>query len=264
MIGTQFKRGMGVGLRLMVPFLSVMILYGGVVVWMYDPQLSQMLDQYQRLMPGLMAAVGMDGDTGTLNAFLHTYLYGLLFALIPFVYTAMLLYRQLIRPLDDRSLACIIASPHSRKSIVLTILFTTFLQLAILVIFCAAFNFMVSEWLFPGELDFRSYWKLNLSCLALHAALGSIVYFFSCALQNQRRSLMLGTGIPLFMYLLNSMARMGDTLRPLRYFTVFTLFSQDMQALQGGIFWPCLTLLGIALLLIGIGTAIFSRRDLML
>ncbi len=264
MVYTQFKRGFGIGLRLMLPFWAIMMLYGGVIVWMYDPQLSQMLDAYQRLMPGLMAAVGMDGDTGSLNAFLHTYLYGLLFALIPFIYGTMLLNRQLLRPLDDGSFACLLASPYSRKRIALTIWLTTFMQLALLITLCAVCNLLVSAWLFPGKLDFASYGKLNLSCLALETALTSMVYFTGCTLQNQRSARMIGVGVPFLMYLLHSIARMGESLRPLRYFTVFTLFSQDTAALRGGILWSTLALFGISLLLAGVGTAAFSRRDIAL
>lgn len=264
MISTLLKRGMTIGLRLMVPFLLIMMMYGGVIVWMYDPALSDMLDQYQQLMPGLMAAVGMDGDTGTLIAFLHTYLYGFLFALIPFIYGTMLLHRQWIQPLEDGSFVCVLASPHSRKSAALTVLFTTFLQLTLFIVLCAGFNQGISAWMFPGELENLSYWKLNFSCLTLQTALCSLVYFAGCVLQNQRHALMAGAGATVLMYLLHSMAEMGDSLRPCRYLTFFSLFPQDTAALQEGILGSSLVLLGITLLLAVMGTAIFSRRDLLL
>ena len=264
MIPTLFKRGMVTGLRLMIPFALIMMMYGGVIVWMYDPALSDMLNKYQQLMPGLMAAVGMDGDTGTLLAFIHTYLYGFLFALIPFIFSAMLIHRQLIRPLDDGSFACILSSSHSRRTVSLTIFATSFILITIFMAFCAVFDLVVSEAMFPGELDYPLYWQLNLSCLLLQAALLSVVYFFSCVLQNQRLSLMLGAGIPLLMYLLNSMAGMGDSLRPLRFLTIFTLFPQDTAALQDGVLAPSLVLLGIAALLTAAGTIVFEKRDLSL
>ena len=74
----------------MIPFIAILAMYSVMIIWMYDPELSKSLDQFQDIMPDLMAAVGMTGSTGTLIEFIHTYLYGFIMLFIPIIYVIML------------------------------------------------------------------------------------------------------------------------------------------------------------------------------
>lgn len=70
------KRNMAQTWKILLILLAAMTLYTTVIIYMYDPKLAHMLDDYQDALPGMMSAVGMTGIAGNLTAFKHIYLYG--------------------------------------------------------------------------------------------------------------------------------------------------------------------------------------------
>lgn len=70
------KRNMAQTWKILLILLAAMTLYTTVIIYMYDPKLAHMLDDYQDALPGMMSAVGMTGIAGNLTAFMHIYLYG--------------------------------------------------------------------------------------------------------------------------------------------------------------------------------------------
>lgn len=53
-----WKRNLWIGIKLMIPFLAILTMYNSVIIWMYDPKLSQSLDEFQQSMPEMMAVWG--------------------------------------------------------------------------------------------------------------------------------------------------------------------------------------------------------------
>lgn len=70
------KRNMAQTWKILLILLAAMTLHTTVIIYMYDPKLAHMLDDYQDALPGMMSAVGMTGIAGNLTAFMHIYLYG--------------------------------------------------------------------------------------------------------------------------------------------------------------------------------------------
>ncbi|NLK75644.1 MAG: hypothetical protein GX288_10210 [Clostridiales bacterium] len=100
-------------IKLSIIFIAVLTMYTAVIIYMFDPEMAQMLNDYQEMMPGLMAAMGMSGDTGTLIAFINTYLYGFIMLIFPMIFSIVLVNKILMKYIDSGSMANLLASPNS-------------------------------------------------------------------------------------------------------------------------------------------------------
>ena len=249
----------------MLIFAVIMFMYAGIIIWMYDPKLNELLNSYQDMMPGFMAAMGMNGDTGTLLSFINTYLYGMLYEIVPLIFVLMLINRLLVRPIDNGSLACLMASPHSRSSIIVTLGTVVVLLTGMFVVLCTLFGLMVSELVFPGELNIAGYFKLNGAVLLLHMAISGFCFCIACLIKDSKPYLGFCAGVPLVMYLFQSLSAMNERLDWLRYISVFSLFpASEIVTGTGEVLLPNLMLLFIALVTYIGGGLYFIKRDLSL
>ena len=48
-----FKRNMISAGKLSIIFIAILTMYTSVIIYMFDPELAEMLNQYQQMMPGL-------------------------------------------------------------------------------------------------------------------------------------------------------------------------------------------------------------------
>ncbi|MEG0227799.1 MAG: ABC transporter permease subunit [Lachnospiraceae bacterium] len=258
-----WKRNLWIGIKLMIPFLAILTMYNSVIIWMYDPKLSQSLDEFQQIMPEMMAAVGMTGATGTLIEFLHTYLYGFIMLLIPVIYVVMLVYKLIMKYVEDGSIACILATPNSRRKIIHTQLLSVSFLTTLLIVIMSGIGYGCCEAMFPGDLAVKKYLLLNGATLLLDLAMGGICVLTACICNEAKWYLTIGAGLPLFFYVIQMMSNMGEKLEKLKYATMYTLFpGKEIIKGTGGVILPCLILAGIWLGLHIVGTIIFTKKDL--
>ena len=59
--GTLLRRNLKCCFKPLLVIFGVMCMYMVVIIYMFDPEFAEMLNGYQDLMPGMMAAVGMTG-----------------------------------------------------------------------------------------------------------------------------------------------------------------------------------------------------------
>lgn len=71
-----YKREMKGSLKMLVIFAAVISLYVSVIISMYDPEMMKTLDSFYKIMPELMASVGMTAGATSLIGFMISYLYG--------------------------------------------------------------------------------------------------------------------------------------------------------------------------------------------
>lgn len=264
MISTPLlKRNLWSGFKLMIPFIAIMAMYSMIIIWMYDPELSKSLDQFQEIMPEMMAAVGMTGSTGTLIEFIHTYLYGFIMLFIPIIYVIMLANKFIMRYVDNGSIACILATANSRKKVILTQMLSMSLLIALLIVISAAIGCISSAVMFPGDLDVTKYLQLNGAVMLFDLAVSGICLFAACFFNETRWYLAVGAGLPLVFYVIQMMANMGDKLENLKYATIFTLMpGQDILDGTGNVILNCILMAAIWLVLYVIGGLVFTRKDL--
>lgn len=244
-------------------FIAILAMYTTIIIFMFDPEMAEMLVEYQELMPGIMAAVGMTGATGSLIAFINTYLYGFIMLVIPMIFEIIIIYKFVMKYVDNGSMASLLSTPNTRRKIILTQLVSCILWIALIVVITTVIGIVSCNSMFPGDLEVNSYIKLNISVFFLHFALSGIAFFAACLFNEAKNYFTFGAGISIVFYLLNMLANMGGNLKNLKYATIFTLFPGD-KIVQGasGIIGPniILALIGGVLYLLGVIT--FMKKDL--
>lgn len=258
-----FKRNMLFAIKLSLIFVAVLTMYTVIIIYMFDPDLAEMLSQYQEVMPGMMAAVGMSGTTGTLIEFIHTYLYGFIMLVFPMIFGIILVNKMILKYVDSGSMACLLASPNSRTKIITTQLLSVILSITFLIAVITVIGIVSSSAMFPGELDVEKYIQLNISTLLLHFAISGIGVLAACFFNEARGYFSVGAGLPILFYLINMLANMGENLEKLKYFTIFTLTPyEEILTGSNGILSANLFLAGLAIVLYLCGAIVFVKKDL--
>lgn len=257
------KRNLIIGMKLMIPFIAVLTMYNSIIIWMYDPELSKSLDQFQEIMPQMMAAVGMTGATGTMIEFVNTYLYGFIMLFVPLIFIILLVNRLIMKYVDDRSIACLLATPNSRKKIIVTQTVSVAILITLLIVIMAGIGLGCSEVMFPGKLDIGKYILLNAATLLLDFAISGICILAACIFNESKWYMAIGAGLPLLFYVIQMMANMGEDLKKLEYLTLFTLM-QGKKIVEGeaGILLPLIVLFAIGVLLYIVGQVYFRKKDI--
>ena len=230
---------------------------------MFDPDLGQLLNQMVESMPQVMGMFGMSSPGTTLTSFLANYLYGFLMLIFPLLYAVIASNRLVARHVDRGSMAYLLASPNSRRRVVMTQMVVLLSGLTFLVFFCTVLGIVCSELWFPDELEIGRFILVNVGVYCLHLALSGLCFFASCASNESKYAIAIGAGFPLFFYLVHMLANMGGKLEKLKYATFFTLF--DPTALAAGktsAMIGCAFLAAAGILLYAVGCITFCKRDL--
>lgn len=263
MSGTLLKKELKSNGRLLALFLGVLTLYGGMITSMFDPKLGESLKAMADSMPDLFSAFGMDQSGATLTEFLSNYLYGFLLVVFPMVFLILLANRLLTRYLDRGSIAFLLATPNRRSKIVLTQAFTMVLLLFSLTLYMTGFLLVLSEALFPGELDQRAFLLLNVGLLGLYLFLSGLCFCTACLWSEPRLATGVGAGACIAFVLLQMLSRVGEKFDWLKYATPLTLFDpQGLIAGEAPAVRGVLILYAAGVALYALGTAVFCRRDI--
>lgn len=114
----------------------------------------------------------------------------------------------------------------------------------------------------PVGFNAFDYLMMNLGFLLLMLAISSIAFLASCVFNLSKFSLAFGGGLPFAFLILNLLSTVNDTLEPLKYFSLVTLFDTE-AIMERGTYLPQFAVLGvIAVVLYIVAIAIFKRRDL--
>lgn len=257
------KLGIRSNYKLFLIFAGALTMYIVMIITMFDPTLGDVLAQFSKTMPEMMALFGMNTASSTLIGFISTYLYGLLMVVFPMIYIIIVSTKLVVKNIDRGSMAYFLASPNSRLTFIST-QFRLFLgSIIFLIVYCTSLGIAASEQIFPGELDIPNFLILNIGVLGLHIFLSGLCFFASCATNDTKSCLTIAAGIPVFQYLIQMLANMGGSLENLKYFTFFSLFNPT-QIIAGsiGAYLGIAILYVLGLILYIYGIIHFARRDL--
>lgn len=258
-----FARGMKGSLKLLIIFGLLMNLYVGIIVWMYEPGMYDALLEFEQVMPGIMAALGMLHDQTGLLSFVAAYLYGFITLVVPMAYTILTANRLVAKQVDGGAMAFLLAAPVRRRKLVTTQALVLVLGIVLLVASATGMGLAVSAGFFPGELDVPAFWWLNGGLLALQLFIGGLCFFASCLFNDTKYSLALGAGLPCVCYIVQMAANFGGDLEVLKYGTFFTLFDTDgLIAMDPAALWKAGILLAAALLLFILSGVVFCKKDM--
>ena len=260
---TLFLRESKVSVRLLLIFASVITLYVSCIIYLYDPETVEMLDQFVEVMPEIMAAVGMSAGATNLLGFMISYLYGFILLIFPMLFCILRANGLIAKYVDRGSMVYLMAAPIKRRKIALTQMWVLLSGVFLLVLYTTALEYVVAQLLFPDELVLADLLKLNAGLLILHVFLGGICFFASCAFSDARRSATVGAGIPVLMYLFQMISNVSSSASWAGYLSAFTLY--DPTGLAAGETGAAVKLLALfigALLLYPAGIAVFCKKDL--
>lgn len=258
-----FLREMKKSAKLLLLFAAVITLYVSCIIYLYDPETTEMLNRFVEVMPELMAAVGMGTIAGDLLEFMVSYLYGFILLIFPMLFCILRANGLIAKYVDGGAMLWLTAAPVKRRKIAFTQMTVLVCGILLLLIYTTALEFFIASLLFPGELMLRELLLVNLGLLAMHFFLGGICFFASCTFSDTRLSLAVGAGLPTLMFVFQMIANVGGNLRWIRFLSAFTLF--DPTGLIAGETGAAMGLIGLllgGLLLYPAGIAVFCKKDL--
>ena len=103
--------------KLLLIFILILAMYFSIMLTMFDPELGSALAQFEKLMPEMMAAVGMSGTATTLVDFFSTYLYGMIMIMFPFLFSVILSLRLLVKKVDNGSMTYLLSCGEKRSHV---------------------------------------------------------------------------------------------------------------------------------------------------
>ena len=245
-------------------FAFILALYISIIISMYNPDTLHSINSYlETLPPQLLAAMHFKPTDPSLLGFLAAYFYGFLILLIPLIYSVIMADRMIAKYVDNGSMVFLLSTPNSRIKIALTQAVFLLSSLLLLIGFITLVGIVVSQALFPNELDISGFTRLNLGVVLLYSALSGIGFFTSCLFDESKQSLAWGGGIPIAFLLIQMLASADEQLSNLKYLSLMTLFNPD-QIIVGGdnVPYVFLAFVIIALILYSGGVYIFSKKDL--
>lgn len=265
MVWPLFKRDMISCIKIFLILFAVMCMYTIVIIYMYNPELSDMLSSFQEALPDMMSAVGMSGVAANLLEWIQIYLYGFIMMLFPLIFIIILIQKLVMGYIDSGAMANLLATKNSRGRIIVTQAAAALLWMLILMGTITTVGVISAQALFPEELDVTRYLQLNASTLLLQFSVCGIAFLAACITSEAKNYYVLGAGLPILFFLIQMISNMGEKLENLKYVTVYTLLpAQKIVQGEGGYWQYNLILAALAFVLFGTGIWWFQRRDLSL
>ena len=259
------KRNMVSCVKPFIIIFAVLCMYTLMIMYMYNPELSNMLSDFQEALPGIMEAAGMTGAAANLLEWMQIYLYGFLMMLFPMIFTIILIQKLLMSYIDNGSMANLLATPNSRGKIIRTQVLSVGLWVTILMVAITIVGIVGAQMMFPDELDVKRYILLNGSTLLMQLLIAGIAFVAACICTEAKNYYALGAGLPILFFLIQMLSNMGEKLENLRYATVYTLLpAAEIVAGESGVWCQNVAMGLIVIVLFGGGIWWFCRRDLSL
>lgn len=242
----------------------VLLLYGTISVYMFDPEsVDALVNMLQILPENMVKAMGFDNLGTDLTEYIAGYLYGFIMIIFPIIYIAILSNNLVAKHVERGSIVYLLTTPNSRVRIALTQALYLLVTLAVLIGVLTGVVLAMCASLFPGMLDVGRFLLLNIVTFLVLAVVSGIAFLGSCAFNETRWSMALGAGLPGLMFIVKMISELNEQLAWVRYLTVFTLMDSE-NVLAGGSFVTTAVIgtTAAALLLFAGGIALFNRRSL--
>ncbi len=249
--------------KLLAILAAVMTMYITLIIGMFDPKTMAMLEQFQKSMPQMMAAVGMKGGMTTLIKFMISYLYGFILILFPLLFMMIRSYGLIGSYADHGQLGCLLAAPVTRGRIIRTQMLVLLSGLLLLFSYATTLEYIAAGRIQAGAVTLLMLLRLNGGLLCLQLALGGVSFLMSCLMKEARLAVGLGCGLPLLFFVLHMLANQGDKLAYIGYLTPLTLFRPEALAdglAEGG--RGALILLALSFALFAVSAIWFGRKEI--
>lgn len=260
-----FQKELKANYKLFLIFIAVISLYESVVIAMFDPTMGESLQMMSESMPDLFAAFGMVGFSSVLIDFMAELLYGFILVVIPMVHLILLTNKLVVRYIDRGSMAYLLATPNTRKKVIVTQAICPMLANLALVLYTILLGIIVSKILFPGELEVAKFLLLNLGLYALLFFLSGLCFFSACFFNDSKVCSGVGAGLCILFVVLKMLGQVSENSKVFSYLTPVTLFdAKNLVAFDGAAIGKMIVLFAGGLIFYLVGILRFQRKDLAL
>lgn len=259
-----FKMTFKKNVILAVIFLGVMLMYSIVMISMFSPESLDALNaMFKVLPPEMMKALGFNGAFDSLVGYLASWLYGLILTAFPMVYCIILGHKLVAKTVDSGSMACLLATPHSRTKIIVTKGIYALLSMAVMQMVVFGINLLISKLMFPSEhIAIFTFFKLNVTVMLVNLVVMAITFFFSCLFNDARFSLGFGSGIPIAFLLLNMLGNASKDGEFLKKLSIYGWYDPVGIANGDGTLHVNLVYCGIIIALFIASVMVFRKKRL--
>lgn len=214
-------------------YYLVLLLYMVVILSMFNPEQMDEIQEMLSLFPeAMMKAMGFHPDMNDLNALLASWLYGLLMVAFPMVYSILLTHKLIGKMLENGSFAYLLSTPNSRTKILMNQGMFCLGSMLLLFVMIFLSGVITSEILFPGLLDLKGFFYLNLLTMLVNMLSMMISFLCSSAFCESKWALGLGAGIPIGFLLLQLLGGSSDKLENIQRLGIFGWFD-PVEVIRG-------------------------------
>lgn len=259
-----FKANIKTNRTIWIMMTIIFCFYMSTMVSMFDPNGAEALEEMLKALPeAMIKALGMDSMGTTLLTFLNSYMYGFLLLLFPMVLSIVVNHRIIASHVDRGSMAYLLSTPNSRVRIAVTQALYSMASITAFFIAATIFGILISQAIFPGELEIGKFVFVNVYGLLMYYAIGGIGFFASCIADESKVSLGLGVGIPVGFVVLQMLGGVGEQLSWIGNLSMYALF--EPNRLVAGDSFAYIGMAAFALIAAALyagGIVIFNRKDL--
>lgn len=237
---TLLKKEFKSNISILITFMSILSMYGIVMISMFDPKLGESLKLMYENMSEMFALFGMNNFSSNSMDFLIN-----------------------IKYIDRGIIVYLLATPNSRIKIISTQILNGILEIFLLNIYITILYIIVSEAMFKGELDIIKLIIINIGLFSLWFAFLGICFLSSVIFNSSSVSLWAGSGFCMISILLQMISRVGDKAEIFKYFSLITLFSPYKYSTDFNLFLlGSISLFVMAIITYILTIFIFNKRDI--
>lgn len=188
--------------------------------------------------------------------------YGMMGMLIFLTYVITAGNKLVVNEVDNGDLTYTLNTPITRTKIIVSKTIFYIISILLMVTVVTVVGITASSLIMPEELDMIIFIQINLGLFLYLFAISGIIYLASCIFNKSNRSLMVGGGITIIFFLLNSIRSLGDDAEFVKFFTLNTLFDVEKIISGDGFIAQFVVLFSIGLVSFITSNIVFTKKDL--
>ncbi len=261
MLGSVFTKWLWDARRSLLAWSLAIVIVGGFYAAFWpianDPELQAALENYP---PGLLEAINLT-DITTAAGYLNATVYGLIVAVLLVVYAVSAGTQTIAGDEEAGTLDLILAHPVSRSRLALQRFASFLVSVSIIVV---ALWLMMLALAGPAQLEGISvgqFGAMHVHLILFAAFFGALTYAVGAATGSKSLAIGGGAGLAVLGYVANGIIPQAQGLEWVRNLSPFHWLNGDNPLQTGVQIGDALLMLGLAVVLVVVGTWAFDRRD---
>ncbi|MGD9964421.1 MAG: hypothetical protein AB7S96_03610 [Candidatus Izemoplasmatales bacterium] len=215
-------------LVMFLSFLGITLMYSTIATAMFNPETSELLQQFIDVLPESVGNMMGFTDFGTeLTGYLASYLYGFIFFIFPMIFIVMLGNKLISKQVDDSSMSYLLTTPNSRVKIAATQALTLFTYLFSLIFINVVIIIIISVIAFPGHLMIGKFIGLNFVLLGVLTGVSSLVFLISTLVPDYSKAVGFSSLLVGYLFIMNMITKLSEDLEFLKFTTFLSLVDKD-------------------------------------